>query len=206
MTDQRCLHPGDHRREPGFDTARLVYADWLEEPGISPAADYLRTELALASALDSPDATLHPTLASLGCRGPSLVDDLHSAAYAPETNPAPLSERLEKFWPGKLAPKAGNLWYLALRFRAHLSHSAMKSAANFITSSPARRTKAESDRVRLPQSNARNLSALLAPTPRKRCATRSVREVHEKPRFAQHLPLRHRLFFHLAGRIFTHPG
>lgn len=34
--------------DPAGDTSRLVYADWLEEHGNLPAADYLRTELELA--------------------------------------------------------------------------------------------------------------------------------------------------------------
>src|SRR5262245_45374071 len=43
--------------EPNDDTARLVYADWLEEHDNPCASDYLRTELKLAKLpLDSPEA------------------------------------------------------------------------------------------------------------------------------------------------------
>jgi uncharacterized protein (TIGR02996 family) len=43
--------------EPDSDTARLVYADWLEEHGKPHAADHLRTELELARLpLDSVEA------------------------------------------------------------------------------------------------------------------------------------------------------
>ena len=43
--------------DPASDLPRLVYADWLDESGREPFADFLRTELELAKLpLDSPDA------------------------------------------------------------------------------------------------------------------------------------------------------
>jgi uncharacterized protein (TIGR02996 family) len=95
--------------EPESDTSRLVYADWLEEQGNLPAADYLRTELELAKLpLESPEA---PRLRSRLWQAWARVDPKWLMTFTQprilRANPTPFPSAWKHFALGTLRERQG---------------------------------------------------------------------------------------------------
>jgi uncharacterized protein (TIGR02996 family) len=95
--------------EPTCDTRRLVYADWLEEHGNPQAADFLRTELALAKLpLDSLEA---PPLRTRLWQAWATVNPAWLMAFTQprmlRANPTPFPSAWKNFGLGSLRERQG---------------------------------------------------------------------------------------------------